>query len=97
MGSQVQWTTSEETIAKLETQTSIFGNPKRTVSDRETAFTSNAFKEYCDEKNIEHLTITTGVPRGNGQGERIIRMIIPVFTKLSVETSNDWCKYKIGL
>lgn len=93
----VKSTTSEETITKLEAQASIFGNPKRIISDRGTAFTANAFKQYCDENNIEHLTITTGVPRGNGQVERIIRTIIPVLTKLSLENPNDWFKYTTGL
>ncbi|GFV15311.1 transposon Tf2-6 polyprotein [Trichonephila clavipes] len=35
----------------------------------------------------------TGVPRGNGQVERIHRTLIPVLTKLSLDDSTKWYKY----
>ncbi|GFW51886.1 transposon Tf2-6 polyprotein [Trichonephila clavipes] len=48
-------------------------------------------------ENIQHLQIETGVPRGNGQGnrqvERIHRTLIPVLTKLSLDDSTKWYKY----
>ncbi|GFX95197.1 retrovirus-related Pol polyprotein from transposon 17.6 [Trichonephila clavipes] len=44
-------------------------------------------------KNIQHLQIATGVPRGNGQVERIHRTLIPVLTKLSLNDSTKWYKY----
>ncbi|GFV85270.1 retrovirus-related Pol polyprotein from transposon 17.6 [Trichonephila clavipes] len=56
-------------------------------------FTSKLFNDYCDEENIEHLQIATGVPRGNGQVERIHRTLIPVLTKLSLDDSTKWYKY----
>lgn len=89
----VKSTTSRETIDKLKIQQKTFGNPFRIISDRGTAFTSNEFREYCDEENIQHVTITTGVPRGNGQIERINRTIIPVFTKLSLDDPSKWYKH----
>ncbi|GFW69890.1 hypothetical protein TNCV_1403431 [Trichonephila clavipes] len=36
---------------------------------------------------------TFGVPRGNGQVERINRTLIPVLTKLSLDDSTKWYKY----
>lgn len=93
----VKTTTSEETIGKLELQASTFGNPKRLISDRGTSFTSTVFNEYCTKNDIEHLSITTGVPRGNGQVERIFRTIIPVLTKLSLEKPTEWYKHTTGL
>ncbi|GFT10477.1 pro-Pol polyprotein [Trichonephila clavipes] len=51
------------------------------------------FNDYCDEENIQHLQIATGVPRGNGQVERIHRTLIPVLTKLSLDDSTKWYKY----
>ncbi|KAG5895995.1 hypothetical protein JTB14_005101 [Gonioctena quinquepunctata] len=42
---------------------------------------------------IQNLTITTGVPRGNGQAERVNRIIIPVLIKLSLEDPGRWFKY----
>ncbi|GFW77668.1 hypothetical protein TNCV_133591 [Trichonephila clavipes] len=37
--------------------------------------------------------ITTGVPRGNGQVERIHRTLIPVLTKLSIDDPTKWYKF----
>ncbi|GFT46742.1 hypothetical protein TNCV_1316941 [Trichonephila clavipes] len=71
----------------------VVGNPIRIISDRGSAFTSKLFNDYCDEENIQHLQIATGVPRGNGQVERIHRTLIPVLTKLSLDDSTKWYKY----
>ncbi|GFS86137.1 pro-Pol polyprotein [Trichonephila clavipes] len=70
-----------------------FGNLIRIIFDRGSAFTSKLFNDYCDEENIHHLQIATGVPRGNGQVERIHRTLIPVLTKLSLDDSTKWYKY----
>ncbi|GFW25528.1 retrovirus-related Pol polyprotein from transposon 17.6 [Trichonephila clavipes] len=60
---------------------------------RGSAFTSKLFNDYCDEENIQHLQIATGVSRGNGQVERIHLTLIPVLTKLSLDYSTKWYKY----
>ncbi|GFW22486.1 transposon Tf2-6 polyprotein [Trichonephila clavipes] len=39
------------------------------------------------------MQITTGVPRGNGQVERIHRTLIPVLTKLSIDDPTKWYKF----
>ncbi|GFT51102.1 retrovirus-related Pol polyprotein from transposon 17.6 [Trichonephila clavipes] len=80
-------------LEKLKQQQKTFGNPIRIISDRGSAFTSKLFNDYCDEENIQHLQIATGVPRGNGQVERIHRTLIPVLTKLSLDDSTKWYKY----
>ncbi|GFT31145.1 retrovirus-related Pol polyprotein from transposon 17.6 [Trichonephila clavipes] len=74
-------------------QQKTFCNPIKIISDRGSAFTSKLFNDYCDEENIQHLQIATGVPRGNGQVERIHRTLIPVLTKLSLDDSTKWYKY----
>lgn len=66
-------TTTREVIACVDKQQQIFGNTVRIVSDRGMAFTSKKFEEYCSGENIEHVIITTGVPRGNRQFERMNR------------------------
>lgn len=86
-------TTAEEAVERLKRQATAFGNPRRIISDRGTAFTSNTFREYCREEGIEQVLITTGIPRGNGQVERVNRIIIPVLAKLSAETPTDWYKF----
>jgi len=63
--------THEEGVLDIQKKQSIiiFGNPRRIISDRGVAFASNDFQSYCREENIEHVLITTGMPRSNGQVE----------------------------
>ncbi|CAK1594421.1 unnamed protein product [Parnassius mnemosyne] len=86
-------TTSAEVISKLQLHQDTFGNPVRIITDRGTAFTSGAFKKYCEEEGIQHVTITTGIPRGNGQVERVHRIMIPMLTKLCIEDQSLWYKH----
>lgn len=76
-------TGAAEVLVRLRKQVAIFCNPRRIISDRGTAFTSNDFREYCQEENIEHSLITTGIPRANGQVERLNRTLISLLTKLA--------------
>ncbi|GFX97025.1 retrovirus-related Pol polyprotein from transposon 17.6 [Trichonephila clavipes] len=61
--------------------------------DKGSAFTSTEFQKFCQEESIEHIQITTGVPRGNGQIERMHETIIPVLTKLTIEEPEKWFKH----
>ena len=63
----VKSTTTQDALQKLQQQQAIFGNPRRVISDKGPAFTSKEFKEYCEAEGIEHVSITTGMPRGNGE------------------------------
>jgi hypothetical protein len=74
----------------LEDMKQVFGNPRTIITDRGSAFTCTDFQQYCTDENIKHINVTTGVPRGNGQVERINRIIIPVLTKLSFEKPEAW-------
>ena len=71
-------TSSDEAINHLRKQSTIFGNPRRIISDRGTCFTSESFENYCKEERVRHVLVTTGVPRANGQIERINRILIPL-------------------
>ncbi|GFY78096.1 transposon Tf2-9 polyprotein [Trichonephila inaurata madagascariensis] len=84
---------AENALEKLKLQQKTFGNPVRIIPDRGSAFTSKLFNDYCTEENIQHLQIATGIPRGNGQVERIHRTLIPVLTKLSLDDSMKWYTY----
>jgi len=44
------------------------------------------FNEYCDTKKIKHLLIATGVPRGNGRVERMQKIVVPMLSKLCLES-----------
>ena len=85
--------TSKEVISKLEVQQKVFGNPEQIVSDRGSGFTSEEFKDYCEKQKIKHHKITTGLPRANGQIERLNRVIIAVLSKASLEEPDKWYKY----
>lgn len=86
-------TNAKEVLEKLRLQQTTFGNPKRIISDKGAAFTSKEFQEYCKNEAIEHCVTTTGMPRANGQVERINRCIIPVLTKAAIDEPNKWFKY----
>jgi len=86
---------ASEVIDRLATLEVTFGNPERIVSDRGTAFTSHSFEQYCQERNIQHLLIITGMPRGNGQVERLNSIVINVLAKLSIDQLEKWYQ-KVG-
>lgn len=86
-------TNAEEVVNKLTLLADTFGDPRRIICDRGAAFTSGHFEKYCLERGIELHKIVTGVPRGNGQVERIHRIIIPVLTKLAAGKPEEWFKY----
>jgi len=85
-----------EVLSILKKQSIIFGNPRRINSDRGAAFTSNDFQSYCRKENIEHVLITTGVLRSNGQVERVNRRLIPLLSKLADPAREEWYKH-LGL
>lgn len=82
-------TTTEEAIKHLSDYFRVYSRPKRLISDRETCFTSDAFKEYLKSEKIEHVLVATGTPRANGQIEQFNRMITQMLAKFS-ETSSKW-------
>ncbi|GFV09324.1 transposon Tf2-9 polyprotein [Trichonephila clavipes] len=89
----VKSTFSRDALEKLKQQEVTFGNPHRIITDKGTAFTSKEFREYCENENIQQLSITTGIPRGNGQIERIHSSLIPILSKLSIDDASKWFKF----
>ncbi|GFV83813.1 hypothetical protein TNCV_2555991 [Trichonephila clavipes] len=83
-------TDAAEVINRLENQRHVFGNPARIITDKGSAFTSSAFEDYCKKQNILHISITTGLPRSNGQIEKKNSTIISVLSKLSVDDLEKW-------
>lgn len=63
------------------------------ITDQGTAFTSQEFQTFCQRENIQHHAIVTGIPRGNGQVERVNRTLIPMMTKLSMPHAEQWYKF----
>ncbi|GFX06451.1 hypothetical protein TNCV_3016851 [Trichonephila clavipes] len=83
-------TDAAEVINRLENQRHVSGNPARIITDKGSAFTSSAFEDYCKKQNILHISITTGLPRSNGQIEKQNSTIISVLSKLSVDDPEKW-------
>ncbi|GFY32638.1 retrovirus-related Pol polyprotein from transposon 17.6 [Trichonephila clavipes] len=84
---------AQEEDDNIQTLKSLLEKQESEEFFERNAFPSKLFRVYCDEENIQHLQIATGVLRGNGQVERIHRTLIPVLTKLSLDDSTKWYKY----
>lgn len=72
-------------VHKIRLQNDIFGNPAIIITGKGLAFISNEFETYCKEQNIEHVLITRGASRENGQVEIIYRILLPILSKLSTK------------
>lgn len=69
----------------------LFGVPCRIVSDRGTAFTSQAFHMFCDTYGIKHVLNAVATPRANGQCERYNKTITQALaTTTAGRDSQDW-------
>ncbi|GFU15925.1 hypothetical protein TNCV_2368531 [Trichonephila clavipes] len=89
----VKSASTKDALDKLILQQTIFGNPSKIITDKRSAFTSTEFPNFYQDESIEHIQITTGVPCGNGQIERMHETIIPVLTKLTIEEPEKWFKH----
>ncbi|KAK9711246.1 Integrase core domain [Popillia japonica] len=76
-------TNTSEVLKHLAKYFRFYGKPIRVISDRGAAFTSTSFKGYMTDQDIEHTLIAVGVPRVNGQIERLNRDIIPLLAKVT--------------
>ncbi|KAL0883751.1 hypothetical protein ABMA27_015856 [Loxostege sticticalis] len=59
---------------------SVFGIPKRLVSDRGSCFTSHKFSSYLDGLGVRHVLNAVATPRANGQVERYNRTLLDALT-----------------
>lgn len=67
---------SVETLEVLRDVFSLFGYPRRIISDRNLAFTSRVFREFILKHQIHHTLNAIACPRANGQVERCNRTIL---------------------
>lgn len=82
---------SKTSIAVFEEYFSIFGVPRRLITDRGTSFTSREFTNFVKEKGICHILNAVATPRANGQIERYNRSIVDSLTALNNNRpDNEW-------
>lgn len=84
-------TNANEAITYLKQFFQNYNKPINVISDRGTAFTSQNFKDFLCEQNVNHIKIATGSPQANGQAERMNRIVAPSIAKIS-EDSKQWYK-----
>lgn len=75
-------TNTKEVLKHLSSYFIHYSKPNQIISDRGTCFTSNAFREFLESKNIKHVLIATGCPWANGQVERFNLVLGPMLAKL---------------
>lgn len=86
-------TACAEAIQKLTIQQAAFGNPRRIVADKGSAFTAGDFQQYCTDEEIHLHLVTTATPRGNGQVERKNATIKATLQKLAINEPAKWFKH----
>ena len=88
--------TTAEVIKRLKERQKVFGNPKRFISNRRTAFTSDEFSQYCEKEGTQHCRITTGTLQSNGQIEWVNGIVEDVLRKLDTEEEGKCYKSPAG-
>ena len=66
-------TSTKATTDLLEEACAHFGYPQTIVSDNATTFTSEAFKQWCAERGISHVSGAPYHPQTNGAAERLVQ------------------------
>ena len=80
---------TDEVLDCLEIVFSLLGYPKKIISDRGTAFTSNNFANFVTERGITHVLTAVASPWANGQVERVNRFLKSTLAK-SVKDPTEW-------
>ncbi|XP_074032155.1 uncharacterized protein [Leptinotarsa decemlineata] len=84
-------TTTKCALVTLSEICTIFGNPKRIITDAGKGFVFNEFKQYLERKGIRLHTIAVGLPRGNAQAERVNKTILDALeTSEASVNGNEW-------
>lgn len=79
---------TKDAIKVLQDYFKTYSRPRRLISDRGSAFTSDNFKKFLTEKYVQHILNATATPRANGQVERVHRSLTPMLAKLVDKNRN---------
>ena len=69
---------------------SIFGAPKRILTDQGKAFTSEVVEQLCSQFGISQSTTTAYHPQGNGQVEQAHQTLGRMIEKLEDKYKGQW-------
>ena len=84
-------TNTKESCVAMQNYIDNYSRPRRIISDRGTAFSSNDCQKFCEERNIEHIMNATASPQANGQVERVNRVLTPMMAKMCEKLNHaDW-------
>ena len=72
---------------------SVYGAPKRLMSDNGTTFTAEVFKSLCSEYGIRQVFSTAYHPQSQGSVERANRSIITYLRNYVTSRQSDWDTY----
>lgn len=82
---------TKTTIIVFEEYFSLFGVPRRLITDRGTSFTSHLFTSFVHDKGMIHILNAVSSPRANGQIERYNRSIVESITAMNHDQpDNEW-------
>lgn len=81
--------TAQELVPLIRETITLFGTPRKIITDRGTNFSSRQIISLFRNLQIEHHMIATGTPRGNGQVERYVATVIDMLNT-TCNGSSDW-------
>jgi transposase InsO family protein len=87
----VKSTSASEVTLVLDKILAAYGIPEHIKSDNGPPFNSQAFKEFCREKGMQHHRVTPVWPEANGLAENFMKNIGKV-TKVAHNSGKDWRK-----
>ena len=73
--------TTASVIAALISVYTVHGFPDKLTTDNGPQFTSEEFKHFCTEKNINHVTSSPHYPQSNGEAERAVGTVKSLWRK----------------
>lgn len=82
-------TDSTETIKRLNAIFARFGLPLSITADNGPQFSSEEFRQYCNDNNIKLISTTPYWPQQNGEVERQNRSLLKRLV-ISQATNTDW-------
>jgi hypothetical protein len=84
--------TSKETKEQIQNFFSLFGAPKRIITDAGRNFQNLDLAKFLDQWGVKYDFVTPDVHRGNGQVERYMRTIMNLI-RIEVSVQSEWSSH----